>query len=52
MENLQELQVTFADGSTVQGEICRGDADSGFAVATVRKIFSMTVQEKVSWYLI
>ena len=37
MENLQELQVTFADGSTVQGEICRGDADSGFAVATVRK---------------
>lgn len=23
MENLQELQVTFADGSTVQGEICR-----------------------------
>ena len=33
----QELQVTFADGSTVQGEICRGDADSGFAVATVRK---------------
>ena len=37
LENLQELQVTFADGSTVQGEICRGDADSGFAVATVRK---------------
>ena len=35
LENLQELQVTFADGSTVQGEICRGD--SGFAVATVRK---------------
>ena len=22
LENLQELQVTFADGSTVQGEIC------------------------------
>ncbi len=37
LENLQELQVTFADGLTVQGEICRGDADSGFAVATVRK---------------
>ena len=36
LENLQELQVTFADGSTVQGEICRGDADSGFAVATVQ----------------
>lgn len=37
LQELQELQVTFADGSTVQGEICRGDADSGFAVATVRK---------------
>lgn len=36
-EELENLQVTFADGSTVQGEICRGDADSGFAVATVRK---------------
>ena len=37
LENLQELLITFSDGSTVQGEICKGDTDSGFAVATVKK---------------
>ena len=37
LENLQELQVTFADGSTVTGEICKGDEDTGLAVATVKK---------------
>ncbi len=29
--------MTFADGSTVAGEICKGDADTGLAVATVKK---------------
>ena len=33
----RELQVTFADGSTVQGEICRGDADSGFCSCNCEK---------------
>lgn len=37
LENLQELQITFADGSTVTGEICKGDEDTGLAVATVKK---------------
>ena len=37
LENLQELKITFADGSTVAGEICRGDEDTGLAVATVKK---------------
>ena len=35
LENLQELQITFSDGSTVTGEICKGDTDTGLAVATV-----------------
>ncbi len=37
LENLQELQIIFADGSTVTGEICKGDEDTGLAVATVKK---------------
>ena len=37
LENLHELQITFADGSTVSGELCKGDADTGLAVATVKK---------------
>ena len=37
LENLQELQIIFADGSTVTGEICKGDEDTGLAVATVNK---------------
>ena len=31
------MQITFADGSTVSGELCKGDADTGLAVATVKK---------------
>ena len=37
LENLHELQITFADGTTVSGEICKGDEDTGLAVATVKK---------------
>lgn len=36
-ENLQKLQITFADGTTVSGEICKGDEDTGLAVAIVKK---------------
>ena len=34
LENLHELQITFADGTTVSGEICKGDEDTELAVAT------------------
>ena len=48
LENLQELQVTFADGSTVTGEICKGDEDTGLAVATVKKsLLSESTREDV-----
>ena len=48
LENLQELQITFADGSTVAGEICKGDADTGLAVATVKKsLLSNSTREDI-----
>lgn len=37
LENLHELQITFADGTTVSGELCKSDEDTGLAVATVKK---------------
>lgn len=47
LENLQELQITFLDGSTVTGEICKGDTDTGLAVATVKKsLLSDSTKEK------
>ena len=48
MENLHELQITFADGTTVSGEICKGDVDTGLAVATVKKsLLSDSTREEI-----
>ena len=48
LENLQELQITFSDGSTVTGEICKGDTDTGLAVATVKKsLLSDSTKENI-----
>ena len=48
LENLQELQIIFSDGSAVTGEICKGDEDTGLAVATVKKsLLSESTRENI-----
>ena len=48
-ESLEELQITFADGSTVTGEMCQGDKGTGLAVATVEKsLLSDSTREDIA----